>query len=472
MSSTNQPQKKYETRSQTKAKPEKKEEKEQNNKTEKKEKNIIISLSLDSLLSSFMKKKNEKTYNDEDDDNVDDEDYDSEDDEDYDEEDDEIIQKINELNVDDKTKEMLKEKYLESDDFDKSMNWINTVLKIPFGKFSNMPMTIDNKSDDIVEYFEKSRETMDKVVHGMDNVKEELLGYIAQIITSKQQCCPRVLALQGPPGVAKTRIIRKGFADVLSRPIQHISMGGISDSSTFFGFDYTYTGSKCGVIVDAIIKSGVMNPIIFLDELDKISETAQGADIANFLVHLTDPEQNMSFRDKYIGFDLDMSKVMFVFSFNQDNLINPILLDRLNVIRIKAPSLEEKRIIALKYMLPEACQNIGFNNDDVQIDDNAVSYLLRISSNEGGMRDIKRTIETLIMRLNTIKLTGNKLKLSYSIKPEMIETSNYIMVPVSKKKKLKMLKPEQKMMFKITEQNIKKLISKEEKDTSYSMMFL
>ena len=465
--SNSQPQKKYNTRSKTKETTERKEDK----KEEKQEKKNVV-ISLDSILNAlFMNKKREKTYNDEDDDNNDEEE--DTDDEDYDEEDDEIIQKINALNIDDETKEMLKEKYLDSDDFDKSMNWINTVLKIPFGKFANMPMTIDNKADEIVEYFEKSRDTMDKVVHGMDNVKEELLAYIAQIITSKQQCCPRVLALQGPPGVAKTRIIRKGFADVLCRPIQHISMGGISDSSTFFGFDYTYTGSRCGVIIDAIIKSGVMNPIIFLDELDKISETAQGADIANFLVHLTDPEQNMTFRDKYIGFDIDMSKVMFVFSFNQDNLINPILLDRLNVIRIKSPSLEEKRVIALKYMLPEACQNIGFNNDDIQIDDNAVSYLLRMSStNEGGMRDIKRAIETLIMRLNTIKLTGNKLKLSYSIKPDIIETNNYIMVPVSKKKKLKMLKPEQKMLFKITDQNIKKLISKEEKDASYSMMFL
>lgn len=466
-----QPQKKYNTRSNSKQPIEKKEEKEKQPRQEKK--NIVISL--DSILNALFK-KNDKKYNDDDDDINDDEDNNSDDDsdeEDYDEDDDEIIQKINELGVDDDTKEMLKEKYLESDDFEKTMNWINTVLKIPFGKFSNMPITITNKSDEIVEYFEKSRETMDKVVHGMDNVKEELLSYIAQIITSKEQCCPRVLALQGPPGVAKTRIIRKGFADVLCRPIQHISMGGISDSSTFFGFDYTYTGSKCGVIIDAIIKSGVMNPIIFLDELDKISETAQGADIANFLVHLTDPEQNMTFRDKFIGFDIDMSKVMFVFSFNQDNLINPILLDRLNVIRIKAPTLEEKRVIALKYMLPEACQNIGFNNEDIQIDDNAISYLLRLSStSEGGMRDIKRTIETLIMRLNTIKLTGNKLKLSYSIKPEMIETSNYIMVPVSKKKKLKMEKPEVKMLFKITDQNIKKLISKEEKDVSYSMMFL
>lgn len=463
------PKKVYNTRS--KAKSEKEEQKkEEEKKVQKKDKVVVVNLN--TIFSKLFSKKTDDNDDVEDDDNVDiDED---EDDSDYEEEDDEIIKKINELEVSDKIKEELKEKYLNSDDFEKCSTWINTILKIPFGKFSDMPVNLQNSSEEIVEYFEKAQETLNAVVHGMDNVKEELMSYIAQIITSNDKCKPRVLALQSVAGAGKTTVIRKGFAPVLNRPIQHVSLGGMTDSSTFFGFDYTYYGSKCGAIIQAVIDSGVMNPIIFLDELDKISETQQGLDIVNFLIHLTDPEQQSTFRDKYIGFDVDLSKVMFVFAFNDEKLIHPILLDRINVIKIKPPTLEEKKIIAMKYLLPEICNNVGISMDEVEIDQHALSYVIRNfdKGGESGMRNIKRAIETIIMRVNTLKLVGDKIKLSFMIKPDVQETDEYIMVPVSKKKKLKMCKPVVKKVYKINESNIKKLMEKKEEDVSYQMMFM
>lgn len=471
-SASNTISKQYNTRSKTKVSTETSQLDEKNTKEQKdKKKENVLVISLDNIFSKILSKKNDDKN-----DNNDDENECSDDDSDYEEEDedDEIIQKINALDIPEKTKEELKEKYLNSDDYEKCMTWINTILKIPFGKYSEMPVSIKNTSEEIVSYFENAQEKLNSVVYGMDNVKEELMSYIAQIITSGQNSNPRVLALHSVAGAGKTTIIRKGFAPVLNRPIQHVSLGGMTDSSTFFGFDYTYYGSKCGAIVQAVIDSGVMNPIIFLDELDKISETTQGLDIVNFLIHLTDPEQQSTFKDKYIGFDIDLSKVMFVFAFNDDKLIHPVLIDRLNVIKIKPPSAEEKKVIALKYIMPEACKNIGFSQEEVEIDSTALGYIIRNfdKGGESGMRNIKRAIETIIMRLNTLKLVGGKIKLSYTINPVEIETDEYITVPVSKRKKLKMRKPVMRKIYKITETNIRKIMDKKDEDVSYQMMFL
>jgi len=459
----------YNTRSKTKLV--KKDEQRDTKKSDKSEKSVVV-IDLQQIIQNIVRKNGNKKVDDND--SVDEnEDNEEESDDDWDEwEDDEMIEKINKSLFTQEVKDMLIEKYKNADDLDKVQNWINTVLKIPIGKYADMPITMNDKQDDIVEYFEEAKKKLDNAVYGMENVKEELLSYIAQIITSQQKCNPRVLALQSVAGCGKTSIIRKGFAEVLSRPIKHVSMGGITDSSTFFGFDYTYYGSKCGLIIQSIIEAGVMNPIIYLDELDKISETSQGQDVANFLVHLTDPEQQQSFKDKYIGFDIDLSKVMFVFSYNDDNLINPILLDRLNIIRVKPYSINDKKVIATKYLLPEACKNIGFDINDVDIDEYAINYIIRNYDQKGGVRDIKRAMETIIMRLNTIKITDNKIKLSYSIAPEIVETEEVI-VTLKNKKRLKTQVSVKKLKFKITEQNVRKITSSDKEDNvSYKMMFM
>ena len=456
----------YNTRS--KAKLVKKEEEKKETKPEKEKKGVLV-IDFEKIIQNLVQKKKEPEeetdLNDDDDD---------EDDEDWDEwEDDETIEKIKNSLFSEEIKEMMIEKYKNSDDFDKTQNWINTCLKIPIGKYAEMPISMNNPADEIVKYFENAKKTLDNAVYGMENVKEELLSYIAQLISSQQKCNPRVLALQSVAGCGKTSIIRKGFAEVLARPIKHISMGGVTDSSTFFGFDYTYYGSKYGLIVQSIIESGVMNPIIYLDELDKISETAQGQDVANFLVHLTDPEQQQTFKDKYIGFDIDLSKVMFVFSYNDDKLINPILLDRLNIIRIKSYSFNDKKVIASKYILPEACKNIGFDINDLEIDEYAINYIIRNFDQGGGLRDIKRAMETIVMRINTIKVTDNKIKLSFSITPEIIETEDVVVKKLQNKKRLKKQENVKKMRFKITEHNVRKITTSDKEDnTSYKMMFL
>jgi len=444
----------------------------------KKPQNNLMFLLMNSIMRPTSKKQKEIEEKDDDTDEEEDyEDEDDDDDEDYeDDEEDEfekMLKRIDELEVDETTKENIKNKYENADDVDKAHNWVNTVVKIPFGKYAKLPISMEDGTDKIVSYFQECKNTLDTVVHGLEPVKEELLNYVAQIITSNGNCNPRVLALQGSAGTGKTSIIRKGFSKILSRPIKHISLGGNTDSSTFFGFDYTYTGSRCGIIIQSLIESGVMNPVIYLDELDKVSNTVQGQDIINFLIHITDPEQQATFRDKYVGFDVDLSKVLFVFSYNDESLISPILLDRLNIIKIKTPTIQEKKVIVRNYIIKEICNNINFNIQDVEFNDESITYMVQRYDSETGMRNIRRLLETVIMKLNTIKLTGNKIKMSYSINPEMIDTDNYILSPVNNKKRLKIMKPIQRMLFKINASNIKKLLNQEHEDSvSYKMMFL
>ena len=247
-------------------------------------------------------------------------------------------------------------------------------------------------------------------------------------------------------------------------------MGGINDSSTFNGFEYTYVGSKCGIISRSIIDCGVMNPIIYMDELDKISETPAGEDVMNFLIHITDPEQSMTFEDKYFqGISIDLSKVLFVFSFNDENKISPILLDRLNVIKVNSPSIKEKMIIAKDYILKDVCKNIGFPTDEIELTEQAIRNIVSSSSSDG-LRDIKRRIETIIMKINTNKLTDGEISFSFSVKPKEVDEEH--LVRVNGKTKLKKMEIRKKKVFVIDEDKIRKLYNDDKDNVSYKMMFM
>jgi len=381
----------------------------------------------------------------------------------------ELIEKIEESTMPMDIKEKVIEVVENSHDMSKIKEWANNVLKIPFNKYVSLPVTMKSEKKDIIDFFKKAKSTLDSVVYGMDNVKEEMLNYIAQFVSNKDSM-PRVLALHGKPGCGKTAIIRKGLSSILNRPIKCISMGGINDSSTFNGFEYTYVGSKCGIISRSIIDCGVMNPIIYMDELDKISETPAGEDVMNFLIHITDPEQSMTFEDKYFqGISIDLSKVLFVFSFNDENKISPILLDRLNVIKVNSPSIKEKMIIAKDYILKDVCKNIGFPTDEIELTEQAIRNIVSSSSSDG-LRDIKRRIETIIMKINTIKLTDGEISFSFSVKPKEVDEEH--LVRVNGKTKLKKMEIRKKKVFVIDEDKIRKLYNDDKDNVSYKMMFM
>lgn len=285
----------------------------------------------------------------------------------------------------------------------KDKEWVETLLKIPFNNYSKLSISNESKIEDIQDFFKEAVSTMDEVSYGMENIKEEILDCISQMISTKNDCMPRVLCLQGPGGVGKTSFIRGGISKILKRPFKQINMGGISDASYLIGHETTYTSSKPGLIINSLIECKTMNPIIFMDEIDKISTTDKGVDIQNVLIHLTDPIQNSEFQDKYFsGVNIDLSKVLFIFSCNDDTKISPILKDRLNIIRIKQPTINDKVVIGKKYLMKELCSNVGIDINTVKIEEETIKYIInKFCKDDLGVRGLKRCLETLLLKINS-----------------------------------------------------------------------
>lgn len=344
-----------------------------------------------------------------------------------------LKEKILKSNLDDKIKERViaRLKNVDSDKH-KHLEWIETVLKIPFKIYSDIPVSKTDHPDRISKYFDDVYSTLDKATYGMQQVKEEIVNYVAQIVSTENKNMPRIIALYGEPGIGKSAILRRGLSECLKRPMKNFSCGGIRDSAFLNGFSFTYSGSRPGAIVNGLIECGVMNPIFFFDELDKISTTNDGIDIQNVLIHLTDPVQNNNFEDKYFdGIPIDLSKVIFIFAFNDISLISPILKDRLHIIKIPTPSLQEKVVIGTKYLTKELYPNIGFKEGDVVFSEEIMKYIInQHCEHDKGVRNLKRYIETILLKINTArfiptkqkyKSLKNKLELPIEITRDMVD---------------------------------------------------
>ena len=324
-----------------------------------------------------------------------------------------LKEKILKSNLDDKIKERVisRLKNIDSDKH-KHLEWIELVLKIPFKKYSHIPVSKKDNPERISKYFDDVYDTLNKATYGMQQVKEEIVNYVAQIVSTENKNMPRIIALEGSAGVGKSQLLRKGLSECLKRPMKNFSCGGIRDSAFLNGFSFTYSGSRPGAIINGLIECGVMNPIFFFDELDKISTTNDGIDIQNVLIHLTDPVQNNNFEDKYFdGIPIDLSKVIFIFAFNDISLISPILKDRLHIIKIPTPSLQEKVVIGTKYLTKELYPNIGFKEDDITFSEDVMKYIINhYCEHDKGVRNLKRYIETILLKINTSRFMGKKQK--------------------------------------------------------------
>ena len=204
--------------------------------------------------------------------------------------------------------------------------------------------------------------------------------------------------------MGKTSLIKNGVSKVLNRPFSFYALGGANDISVLEGHSYTYEGAIYGRLVEMLIETKVMNPIIFFDELDKISNDEKGNNIENLLIHLTDPAQNNSIQDKYFnGIEIDFSKCILFFSFNDINKINPILRDRLTIIKFEGYNIDEKIIILQKYLLSELITNVGLTENDIIFTNDIIYY----TGNEEGMRNTKRVFEELLLQINLLKLLND-----------------------------------------------------------------
>lgn len=291
-----------------------------------------------------------------------------------------------------------------SEEYPKLLRWVNSMKLLPFGKYHKLRVGLNDGEKKISGYLDGVYKMLDKKLYGQYIAKNKLMQIIAQWI-SNPKSQSSVLALEGPPGVGKTSLIKHGLSKALDLPFSFIALGGSNDISTFTGHGYTYEGATYGDISAILIKSQCMNPIIFMDELDKVSSSEKGKEIIGMLTHLTDPTQNSSFVDKYFdGIEMDLSKVFFVFSFNDIKLIDPILRDRLNVIKFDSYGPKDKKIIVKNYIFPEILKNIGLDSNDVLLSDENISYVInRYTGSEKGVRNLKRCLEEIVLKLNLIR---------------------------------------------------------------------
>ena len=298
-------------------------------------------------------------------------------------------------------------KYMEpgSGEFYKIKNWVDTFMRVPFGKFESLPLSIEDGVEKCHEFMENAQKTLDEAVYGLNDAKMQIMQMLGQLLTNPK-AIGTAIAIHGPPGTGKTSLVKEGISKILNRPFAFIALGGATDSSFLEGHSYTYEGSTWGKIVQILIDSNCMNPVIYFDELDKISDTPRGEEIAGILTHLTDTSQNSQFHDKYFAeINFDLSKCLFIFSYNDESKVNPILKDRMYRIQTKGYNQKQKTQIANNYLLPKIREQVRFNTDEIIIPDEIVQYLVDTHCNkEDGVRNLKRCLEIIHTKLNLYRL--------------------------------------------------------------------
>lgn len=362
-----------------------------------------------------------------------------------------IKHQIYNLPVNINIKSLIFEKYLQyealpssSTDSFKLKEWLKWTINLPWDNFHTFD---DNKNT--FEFIKNVQIRLNKV-YGLKNAKEEIMMFVLKRLLlnnkpdieniSKTSLGGQILAIEGPPGVGKTYLL-KHLASSLNIPFESIPLGGCKDASYLDGHGYTYEGSMPGRIVQSLKNLKCNNGIIYFDEIDKLSGTQNGQEVSALLLHILDPSQNKEFYDKYIGdLPIDLSKIFFVLSINDREKIDHVLRQRLFIINIPAPTPKEKIEIATQCMIPLIENEFNFKKEDIVIPRETLSHILKSCANEEkGVRNFKHILMSIYKRLffiNSIsKDSSNEdvtqldisfwiknFKLPFTLKPEHISS--------------------------------------------------
>lgn len=307
-----------------------------------------------------------------------------------------------------------------SSEYDKFYPWIESFLKLPVGVVRPIPVTVKNTPDEIKAFLNQAKLSMDKAVTGHETAKEHIVDHVSRIISNPYSRA-NVLALCGEKGIGKTRLIKKGIAEALNLPMHTINFAGMTDVHALVGHDVTYVSSRFGRIAQILIESSCENPIIYCDELDKVAESGGGgsngrsksSDIYGVLTHLLDDEQCHEFYDEYFhGVKLNLSRAIFIASFNDESLIDPILLDRIKVVHLDPPKEDTKVVIVQEHMLPEIMNQLNLSNENVEFPLDIVQYIIKNKvPKEPGCRRLKQSLQHILFRVNTLLLTSEEKKI-------------------------------------------------------------
>ena len=340
----------------------------------------------------------------------------------------------------------------------KAQHYLDGLLRIPFGRYIEEPIfkqlsalkcaaevdehvpynelrgvlgtehellpSIERFDEQKEQYMTYVQDTLNNCVHGHKEAKQHIQRLVGQWIHVKMK--GTVFGLQGPPGTGKTTLAKNGFAQCLvdndgnTRPIAFLPIGGSSGSSFLEGHGYTYMGSTWGRVVDILMEQKCMNPIIYIDELDKISMSDRGQEINGILIHLTDPSQNTEFSDKYFsGIKFDLSKAIIIFSYNDSSKIDRILRDRITEIHMSPLSRKDKLVITSDYIIPEILSDIGLS--DIHCHDGVINFIIDVYTNEAGVRKLKEILYTIYREIN-IQCLKKTIDLPFTLTNEFIQS--------------------------------------------------
>ncbi len=303
-----------------------------------------------------------------------------------------------------------------STEYYKCSHWIGGFTNLPLGIYKDLPVKLEDGPEKCQEFMTGVHKCMEEAIYGHDEAKLQIMQFVSSWIANPK-AHGNVLSIHGPPGVGKTSLIKDGVAKALGRPFHFITLGGATDASFLDGHSYTYEGSTWGKIVDVLMQSKCMNPVIYFDELDKVSETPKGEEIMNMLIHITDGSQNDRFQDKYFtGINLDLSRCLFIFSHNDHGRVNPILRDRMYNIEVKGFDSKQKLVIAEKYLVNAALQEVGLF-EKVAFGSDMIRHIIEhYTGGEQGVRELKRGIQTVVSKINLLRFFNNPKTVPFALK--------------------------------------------------------
>lgn len=275
---------------------------------------------------------------------------------------------------------------------DKYLQWCLKMLRMPIGVYHRSIVT-----SDVPRTLREAKRSMDDIIVGQEVAKREVMKLLHQSLDNPREApTAYALGLEGKPGCGKTQFVRRAMVTALNRPVISIPLGGTSDGASFlWGHSYSYEGSKEGRLAGGLMEVGCCNPIIHFDEVDKVVERERGgSEIIASLIHLIDPSANTSLRDRYLhGLDIDFSKCIFVFSYNDPEKINPVLLNRIKRIGFDTPTHVQKKEIVQTQLIPRIQARL---HTTVTFEDSTLDWMLTVNEGDSGLRDLEKSIDHVL----------------------------------------------------------------------------
>ena len=292
----------------------------------------------------------------------------------------------------------LEKMHTESSEASIIRNYLDWILELPWNELSEDNLDLKH-----------AQKVLDEDHLGLQKIKERILEFLAVCYLKQNSSKGPILCFAGPPGVGKTSL-GKSIAKSLGRAYHRISLGGLKDEAEIRGHRRTYVGAMPGKIIQALKHCGTKNPVIVLDEIDKLCFDFKG-DPSSALLEVLDPEQNQAFRDHYLNLDFDLSQIFFIATANLVHNVPPALKDRLEVINLSGYTLEEKKQIAVKHLTSKELANNGLPKDHIELDESALSFLIQSYTREAGLRNLSRQLASLCRKAAKKFVLGEKKKL-------------------------------------------------------------